>query len=133
MTEAEIALAREVVGSKHWGWMKGVLGASGTRYDAQDDRGRPYRIESRPVEYPGDSPVCEVYGPRDDLPDFTDPATQGCLLALVRKAWGKPDLFVMRDGPKSYGVYEPGVEPVCIVSGCLTEAAALVAALLAAP
>jgi hypothetical protein len=34
---------------------------------------------------------------RADLPDLTDPATLGCLLALVREAWG-PDLRVFRDG-----------------------------------
>lgn len=30
------------------------------------------------------------------LPDLADPATVGCLLALVREAWGNPRLRVSR-------------------------------------
>lgn len=29
----------------------------------------------------------------DDLPDLSDPATLGCILALVREAFGDPSLF----------------------------------------
>lgn len=69
----------------------------------------------------------------DDLfPDLTDPATLGCLLALVREA-GWPDMYATtQDGT-------PGGEwwVVCtsegdIVAGGSTEAGALVAALEAA-
>ena len=48
------------------------------------------------------------------MPDLTDPATLGCLLSLVRDAW---------DEPLAWVYYEHGA----------TEAAALVAALEAAP
>ena len=29
------------------------------------------------------------------LPDLSDPATLGCLLALVREAWGRPNIYVV--------------------------------------
>ncbi len=62
------------------------------------------------------------------LPDLTDPATVGCLLALVREAWSDPMLFAFPDAFPDrwtvvygdYGHHE-------------TEAAALVAALEVAP
>jgi hypothetical protein len=66
------------------------------------------------------------------LPDLTDPATLGCLLALVRKAWGDPTLCA---------IYVDGDDPVpwsvsinlSTDSAGTTEAEALVAALEAAP
>lgn len=32
--------------------------------------------------------------PPGALPDFTDPATLGCLLSLVREAWGDPEMHL---------------------------------------
>ena len=65
--------------------------------------------------------------PRRSLPDLTDPATLGCLLALVRKAWREPDAYIApADGwfvNVRFGVHFEAP----------TEAAALVAALEAAP
>jgi hypothetical protein len=70
------------------------------------------------------------YGARDDgLPDFSDPATLGCLLALVRKAWGdsktcaRPDL----GDDVWYVVTRSGL------AFAASEAEALVAALESAP
>lgn len=37
---------------------------------------------------------------RERLPDLSDPATLGCLLALVREAWSSPDLRVRRVGQR---------------------------------
>jgi hypothetical protein len=68
----------------------------------------------------------------DDLPDLTDPATLGCLLALVREAWGDPSVGIFRSALGQEWC-------VLIQKGGLqgfhapTEAAALVAALEAAP
>jgi hypothetical protein len=41
-------------------------------------------------------------GPTSDpdwLPDLDDPATLGCLLTLVREAWGPDFTFAFHDGP----------------------------------
>jgi len=69
------------------------------------------------------------------LPDLTDPATLGCLLALVREAWGRPRIgvypFTTFDHTEVWGTiddYRDGVR-----TRGATEAAALVAALEAAP
>lgn len=71
----------------------------------------------------GDGPW--TYG--DRCPDFTDPATLGCLLALVREAHG--DVIWLH--------YYCGVWVVCGLTRCLgegaTEAEALVVALESAP
>ena len=79
-------LARRAVACKHWRWMPGML--------IQNADG-PVRIDAVDGTQPGVLRKChftnEVYvadvrsGP---LPDLTDPATLGCLLALVREAWG---------------------------------------------
>jgi hypothetical protein len=69
---------------------------------------------------------------KDVLPIFTDPATLGCLLALVREAMSAETLYtrptrtgwtVMRGSGKGLGKVSDGT----------TEAEALVAALEAAP
>ncbi|MFM1749791.1 MAG: hypothetical protein RLZZ188_3457, partial [Verrucomicrobiota bacterium] len=69
------------------------------------------------------------------LPDLRDPATLGCLLALVREAWGDPSLSVLfdHDGCKwCVGRWEDdGLALRCRPAD--TEAEALVAALEAAP
>ncbi len=72
------------------------------------------------------------------LPDLSDPATLGCLLALVREAWEDPHLYTLhdihwtvrlRDGVTT--AFEP--EDDSWVGTGATEAQALVAALEAAP
>jgi hypothetical protein len=63
-------------------------------------------------------------------PDFRDPATLGCLVALVREAWGECS-FVRRRAHKpsaDWAVFADG-EIIAVAS---TEAGALVAALGAA-
>jgi hypothetical protein len=65
----------------------------------------------------------------DAWPDLTDPATLGCLLALVREAWGDPSMHCAPDLESGWwtlwGIKHDERAP--------TEAAALVAALEAAP
>lgn len=90
MTEAQTALARRVVACKGWRWLPGM------RTDSKF---------ARVVTVDSDSDVAcaaEEGASEDDchavwldrvrvLPDLTDPATLGCLLALVRDAWGNPN------------------------------------------
>tara|TARA_R110002020_G_scaffold469966_1_gene695375 strand:+ start:213 stop:584 length:372 start_codon:yes stop_codon:yes gene_type:complete len=71
--------------------------------------------------------------PKDAVPDWTDPATLGALLGQVREAWGMP---VAVWHPKDGGVCI-GVGRLPVVEGRYwtraTKAAALLAALEAAP
>ena len=71
--------------------------------------------------------------PRHVLPDFADPATLGCLLALVREAWGKPSATTLAYRGRWYVVYED-VDASSWLAACMpTEIEALIAALEAAP
>jgi hypothetical protein len=67
-------------------------------------------------------------------PDLTDPATLGCLLALVREAWGDSGIFVRPRGSKmrpDWAVFTgQNSDLVCAAS---TEAEALIIALAHAP
>ena len=127
MTEEQIALARRAVACKGWRWMPGM------KYIHRHDIGPV-------VWYPrigrhGEKPV-RAKTRKDMLPMFDDPATLGCLLALVREAWGKPAV------PMYWGDYWQVVHTLEVEDGCAvhqhmgngdTEAEALVAALEDAP
>jgi hypothetical protein len=69
----------------------------------------------------------------DHLPDLTDAATMGCLLALVREAWGEPWTAVIPMSGHKWGVAIPNVLRESPRFKGPTEAHALVAALEAAP
>jgi hypothetical protein len=68
------------------------------------------------------------------IPDLTDPATLGCLLALVREVWREPTLSVAWAGGGWYVVQRirRSVDALRWIDTA-TEAEALVAALEAAP
>jgi hypothetical protein len=66
---------------------------------------------------------------KNALPDLTDPATVGCLLALVREAWGDSAAHAVPDG--DWHIYGDMPETEYAIGD--TEAEALVAALEAAP
>ena len=118
MTEEQIDLARRAVACKGWRFMGGMLvsDAIGKQRIYDDVAGEPY------------------WSTDGWLPDLTDPATLGCLLALVREAWGDPHASASWD-------YETNGQVVVACSRTSrwifrdrqTEAEALVAALEAAP
>ena len=134
MTDEMKALARRVVACAGWRWMPGMRTRINVRpgdeqhaivchYDGNgalvlaDERGSDhgwYRMA------PG-----VVRGAV--LPDLADPATIGCLLHLVREAWGEPDTCVVHSG--GYDGLDWWV-PCAGRSECIrTEAEALVVAL----
>jgi hypothetical protein len=85
----------------------------------------------------GGQPYVECTDTIDDwsglLPDLTDPATVGCLLALVREAWGRDGIHARKMGDDIWGVYlDPWLKrrPIAVAG---SQADALVAALEAAP
>ena len=112
-------LAKRAVACKHWRWMPGMLTTSEIRLTGSLD-GIPVGM-CRWVEFSNSD--------NDWLPDLDDPATLGCLLALVREAWGDdgicPDFNKMRWTILTWDC--------CAIGDGSTEADALVAALEAAP
>jgi len=114
--EQMLDLARRAVACKGWRWMPGM------RWWTEDDRGR---LDDFQPEYMG--------RPHDALPDLTDPATLGCLLALVREAWSEPLTCVVPMSGNKWGVAIPNVLRESPRFKGPTEAHALVAALEDAP
>ena len=122
-------LAKRAVACKGWRWMPGMHDRWG-RCAVNDCAGgvrwvNPYN--------PADQHEPEHW------PDFDDPATLGCLLALVREAWGDPVLSVTacytKDRRVEWEVEHPHPDslPEALWTYFDTEAEALVAALEAAP
>ena len=71
MSEEQIALARRAIACKGWRWMPGMADCWGGRVREGDGLDRS-----------------------SAFPDLSDPATLGCMLALVRKAWRCPTVYV---------------------------------------
>lgn len=131
MTEEQIELGRRAVACKGWRWMPGMLArdAGWVLHRIQDD-GSALDLSDSILERGWG------YSTKTLRPIFDDPATMGCLLALVREAWGKEDMGAVR-------IFRHGLRKWCVEydeddaqAGAFygpTEAEALVAALEAAP
>ena len=142
-------LARRAVASPHWRWLPGMALVRRKQGPAGGTGLRPTHLR---VALTGGHP-CDPFAciadvdrlprpaPNDPhwVPDLTDPATVGCLLALVREAWGDPALSVTagytKDRTVEWEVEHPHPDslPEALWTYFDTEAAALVAALEAAP
>lgn len=133
MTDDMIALSRRAVASRGWRWMPGMMRLRATPPTRRDH----LRMEGR-VPDGGDT---WDYAAWRVIPDVTDAATLGCLLALVRDAWGNPNghiVFLGKCGsdPRGWrfewsttdGQFGGGIHRYSP-----TEAEALVAALESAP
>jgi hypothetical protein len=123
MTDEMIELGHRAVACKGWRWMSGMAWVI-----PSEARGTwPEHLHH------GRYPTPEGLVP---LPDLRDPATLGCLLALVREAWGKPLLYVEPEEDEIDGlawyVWDAGEAQSYSRGLHRTEAAALVAALEAA-
>lgn len=118
MTDEMIALARRAVACPKWKWMPGMKLTAGLRLS---ESLIPFTFSV-------------------DLPDLTDPATLGCLLALVREAFARPNghlSFLGHSGSSPRGWFYCWATSDGSNGGGLhryspTEAEALVAALEAA-
>jgi hypothetical protein len=140
MTPEIEALARRAVACPRWRWMPGMLD--------QHDRRVLDTNTGRNLGFPvwwTDAIACDCYEVyekpdkarsewADALPDLSDPATLGCLLALVREAWSEPILSVAWAGGRWYVVQRilRSVHALRWIDTA-TEAEALVAALEIAP
>jgi len=130
------SLSRRAVACKHWRWLPGMLTTDGLRIL---EGGTHYVIGYKFGEtrrggglFDGESTGL--------LPDLTDPATLGCVLALVREAFPTAPATTSRHSSweMSRGHYYFWIVSFCTgkkwdQSSGQTEAAALVAALEAAP
>ena len=113
MTPDELrALADRAVACRHWRPMAGM----------RDLQGRTWTPDLLWRWHP------------HDRPDLSDPATLGCLLALVREAWGDKRTAVKWWEPEGCAYYAHPLDtwqrPTTLFA---SEAEALVAALEAAP
>jgi hypothetical protein len=117
-------LAKRAVNCKHWRWIDGML---------TTDDVRCFRIERTRNKVFGLVIDGVIPFPKESLPDLDDPATLGCLLALVREAQGDCTIWTMVDVDCEESAWIcTGLEVGEIGSG-YSEAHALVAALEAAP
>jgi hypothetical protein len=134
MTKEQIALSRRAVASGRWQWAPGALDQFGRRVINvwPDDLGIKWShlLDNRVVR------------DADALPDLSDAATLGCLLALVREAWGcavitSPDYDYddeeARQGSNVIGWRAVETVRWVSVGAGATEAEALVVALERAP
>lgn len=118
MSEELGQLSYRLVRCKSWRWLPGML------WWTDDDHGR---LDDFQPEYMG--------RPTDALPDLTDPATLGCLLQLVREAWGMPTGITVSYSSDDglWGVSWSGATHGGWCGRGKTEAEALFVALEAAP
>lgn len=119
MTPPETHLARRAVACKGWRWLRGMLRHDDYRYIGSGVWARWSHTAAA---------LTAMHAP-EQYPDLTDPATLGCMLALVREAWGDPHAYL---APGDGWVVGRGARDGIVGEGA-TEAEALVAALEAAP
>jgi hypothetical protein len=138
MTKAQTALARRAVACKGWRWMRGMracgCGDSGVVTNVWCDLDT-HQTTDIFVSYDEECRSRAHAAPDYDqcLPDLTDAATIGCLLALVREAHGDPVLFARFRGARVHPDWVVSWDGSDVIATGATEAEALVAALESAP
>lgn len=117
MNKEYIDLGQRAIACKGWRWMPGMLA-----FPSEGMLTTPVRLTDG-RDWPQDIGLRE--------PDLTDPATLGCLLALVRGAWGMPTgiTVIYSDDEGRWEVSWSGATHGGICGFGATEAEALVMAL----
>ena len=123
-----LELAHRAVACKHWRWMPGmILSLNGLRRHV-------FRVGIEGIQFDsGWASLLDLQTNPTALPDLDEPSTRGCLLELVRKAWGDSLAVCI---PRSYTNWEVRLIPLHGWTHCAwgsSESEALVAALEAAP
>lgn len=123
MTSDSYGIASAAIALLGWRWLAGMRWHVLRAPPLDDIAG--YLVHPLP---PGSHPYPGA------LPDLSDPATIGCLLALVREAWGDQTVYVRHAGRDGWRCHRSGGYALATFAPHEpTEPAALVAALLAAP
>jgi hypothetical protein len=131
MESDKIELAERLVNSSKWYWLPGMRTISGRRLAVVFGESRTASVLCD-LRDDANSDTEDLQG---ELPDLNDPATEGCLLALVREVWGDSEMHMtlgakgwvwLTGESRVYGVVMP-------INAGDTEAEALVAALEGAP
>ena len=129
MTDDFIKLGKRAVACRGWQWMPGMRTVDAMRVIHDPDRWPDRPCAIREGGWIDTSPPRPL---KDDLPDLTDPATLGCLLALVREAWESPKANISWVTDENcMVVFDPRHAQRFLLGD--TEAEALVAALESAP
>jgi hypothetical protein len=137
-------LARRAVACKHWRWMPGMA-AHSTRpswHVAHHTEVRVTGVGDWGVAYVGPCQPSVIADPgwrgrapfHHEIPNLQDAATLGCLLRLVREAWGDTDIYPRVewwDGVFTVVVHD--TRKGNVLGAGPGEAVALVAALESAP
>lgn len=104
-------LARRAVACPRWRWMRGstalILYREHPCADVEPERMPHVVTRDGALDLSG----CAWMGiaNQDPLPDLSEPATLGCLVALVREAWGLPKACVIWNADKGRA-HDPEME-----------------------
>jgi hypothetical protein len=127
-------LSKRAAACKGWRWMPGMLIFATVEGDEEK-----HRLDGDDELYKESWTLVResrVYDGPDDvtgiIPDLSDPATLGCLLALVREAWGDVEFHITYSPCNGWWVVYMGDLPNRTQWTGLSQAEALVAALEAA-
>ena len=140
-TDGDVRYGNELAAAITGGLLDGMVHRPVTaRFAARSGEAKSLNCAVDPVEWTDDDvsgrwPALSEVGAADCYPDLSDPATLGCVLALVREAWGEDCAYACVVGVHGDGSPKWAVRDIRhgAFAGFQTEAAALVAALESAP